>query len=131
MSIESWIEEYYPILAVDTIKAQALDHSIRKWTGATNANLFKHGLKAAPISFTATTCALCVHHNKDKDWINHPCESCPIVEATGGPCDYNEETSIAGFEPLDEYSPYSEWVRNKNPRPMLALLDQTKEWVDE
>lgn len=45
MSLQTWKDEFYPVPASEPIgghKAQ-IEHSLRKWRGATKENTEKHG----------------------------------------------------------------------------------------
>lgn len=69
MSEQTWLEEFYPIPALEAAKQGervALEHSIQKWKGATGENLAKHGLQDTPrVALVGYDdgCALCVLHN--------------------------------------------------------------------
>lgn len=78
MSIKSWKAEYYPVTAYRLAHngasvADLLKHSIRKWMGATQEALERHGLAHVgkiPLDFGADDCALCRRFVND-------CEGCP------------------------------------------------------
>lgn len=102
MSAQSWLEEFYPERAADAARrgtGAAIEHSLRKWRGATGENLAKHGLMrgredntkdghislnsesgAEVIVFGITTCALC------KLYFALGCDGCPLVDADGKRC---------------------------------------------
>lgn len=93
MSLKSWKEEFYPVEARDVATPEAtdgelLEHSLRKWRGATEENLTRHGLRRSKwrrveleeevsgfpdwINFGTATCALCQRYFDVK------CEGCPV-----------------------------------------------------
>lgn len=59
MSSETWLEEFYPVTAAECAegaKGDALvlvDHSLRKWRGATKTALRKHKIEKPPIKIRA------------------------------------------------------------------------------
>lgn len=111
MSVKSWLRRYYPIPADKVSKRDALTHSRRKWEGARVENLRKHGLTGPPITFNGDTCALCLHYNHDNG-----CSGCPLsMVREGVACDERS----AG----ENVSPYTLWDGDRNPTPMLILLD--------
>lgn len=44
MSIQSWIDEFYPVTAEECLPDDALEHSIKKWEGLQPDALERHGL---------------------------------------------------------------------------------------
>lgn len=125
MSLESWKAEFYPVEAKDATgsDAEALEHSIVKWTGLLKKNLKKHDGKKAEgflkrVSFDGipafvvdgSSCALCAKHFAAKAG----CRECPIFMATGADC----EKAFLAFSFSD------------NARPMLTLLKRTKKWLE-
>lgn len=106
MSKHSWIAEFYSVEA-RTVKAEdALEHSIKKWEGASPENLMKHsvvmdrgtieGYDGTVVhDFWTGTCALCVQYYEPG------CDCCPIK-----PCGDD----------------FAELVRNNDPEPMLKAL---------
>lgn len=101
MSAQSWLEEFYPESAADAARrgtGAAIEHSLRKWRGATGENLAKHGLErgyhdddpgltilnsasgAEVIAFGTATCALC------QLYFESDCSGCPLIDADGEPC---------------------------------------------
>lgn len=135
MSAETWLKEFYPVEAHHVTWEEALDHSIRKWTGLRSKNMKRHRLKFSEmnyrflhdtehdrifLSIDAGSCALCVHHDFDE---RYNCRSCPLAKSRGGvPCDsrtFEEQTAC-------RLSPYSEFVERGNPEPMIAALLEAK-----
>lgn len=132
MSVDTWINEFMSIEAdeVEGNNEDYLNHSIKKWYGLQSENLSKHKMKVGGVDYFSViednegktvvvgsqSCALCVHHLDDGS-----CGSCPIVRFTGRACDESDEN--------DEMSPWGEWVKNKNPKPMIVLLEETLKWV--
>ena len=132
MSVNTWINEFMPVEA-DEVKGSNKDyinHSLKKWYGLQSENLSKHKMKVGDVDYfsiiednegnTVTigspSCALCVHHLDDGG-----CGSCPIVRFKGHTCDESGEKG--------ELSSWDEWVQNKDPKPMIKLLEQTLKWV--
>lgn len=94
MSLQTWLEEFYPKEAKDTTPKEAIAHSLQKWKGTTPENLAKHlvikqgvrlidaDLKFEKAMFTGKECALCVHYAKSY------CGKCPLaISRNGTPCD--------------------------------------------
>jgi hypothetical protein len=112
MSEESWKEEFYNVDAGDTCKAQAVEHSLRKWKGLTKESLRRHGLSRVPIEISSYTCALCLHYYDEEP----ECNACPIVKVTGRECDGDLDY------PEEESSPWGDYVDSRDPSRMIALL---------
>lgn len=113
MTIESWKAEFYPIEAIDTRRDEAIQHTLRKWTGARPENLAKYELikdrgsiicdnYANVFSFGGGSCALCVHYY---------CDECPLAEHTGKTC-------------MNGNSEYQKWIRDNDPEPMIKALEE-------
>ena len=58
MSQQTWVKEFYPIPASSTLPDEAAAHSLRKWEGFTQGNLYFNDLSSTEIYSTADTCAL-------------------------------------------------------------------------
>jgi hypothetical protein len=119
MSLKTWKRIHLPVPA-SRIKTWlgALNHSLRKWTGAEAANIRKHQLSLGDKTvlveriYTGGECALCLLAPEN-------CSGCPLYESRGKVrCDI----SIQG------QSPYSAWIFNHDPRPMIAALTKAKAW---
>jgi hypothetical protein len=119
------MDEFYPVEAKHSLKEDSLDHSILKWTGLKAENLKEHQLHTTPLGIAddkgrelgidAGTCALCFHY---RDYPS--CEECPLaISRAGHPCDYTMGS--------EEYSPFTYWIREDNPMPMLENLVACKE----
>ena len=109
MSVESWIEEYYPVLAANVPKESALAHSYLKWCGLLPENLCKHGVtvvdyKVGDVSIDSSSCALCKHY------LYSACSGCPLasIDAAGN------------FNGCD--AEYEIWCWEQDPRPMINKL---------
>lgn len=97
MSLATWKKEFYSKSADKTTEAESLEHSIKKWEGATPTNLKKHNVfrkdvtimdRNNDLNFTDETCALCYHyldHNEDI-----PCQKCPLYKSVGVDCGDDE-----------------------------------------
>ena len=115
MSLESWKSEFYPVDASECGKShrEQIEHSLRKWRGATKENAAKHGCfyegrrinsehyeKDNPFHFGVESCSLCFN--------NSSCRTCPVVLSGFQPCE--------SFESEYEMSAY-------DPSPMIAVLE--------
>lgn len=139
MSIESWMEEFYPITAEDIAdRPDATDeelilHSLNKWKGALPENTEKHGvvykdhliddLFDGPdigITFAVGSCSLCQRYDGNSCGASYRTESkeCPIVRMRGLPCDRGSD---------DDQNAYS--GSDNNPKPMIRLLEETLVFV--
>ena len=133
-----WLAKYYPEPASEAAKrswVDALEHSIRKWTGFRPKELDKFGLAKPPGLFlaelksldrvavegrtswmgaTAGTCALCQREDITSDPEGEGCRGCPLYIVRGAPC----------YGPLrvGRRSPYHAFVDGSDPEPMLRLL---------
>ena len=124
MSLQTWKDEFYPVPAEEASgdAVTALKHSLHKWSGLTESNLAKHGVKivkryvieAAPIierfGFFDNTCALCLYVENLKGRLD--CDACPLVEAGHDECDYDD-------------SAYTAFMRGDGGRAMRAQLRDT------
>lgn len=115
MSLKSWKKEFYPIGASEVDEQDAVAHSLRKWIGLRQENLDKHDVshswdgisyKKDSLPIGAPSCALCQHHYIPK----RSCESCPLHEYLGRPCDGDD-------------SPYAAFVDDDGPEPMISALE--------
>lgn len=99
----------------------ALKHSIRKWEGLRPETLreYKVYYYSVPhLYINATSCALCAL----KAVI---CEDCSI----GGYLASTGEMQIPQDE-LNCLKQFRKMTRNKNPEPMISLLNETLKWVE-
>lgn len=119
MNKKTWLKEFYPVPAHKVSAEDALDHSIKKWEGALEENLEKHGLDCPPMGFYSDSCALCAHYYMATD--NKPvCGGCPLFMVRGNVKCYVKR-------PCEEMSPFNEYNSFSNPRPMLTWLKKAKE----
>ena len=143
-SVDSWKQQFYPIPATDASAwtvIEAIDHSIRKWEGATPESLLAHGceLKTTMIGqlpvivgvtsrdtgevvyFDSDSCSLCVRghdavaHNQQLD----ACGNCPIRVSLGG------RTCVELAS-----GPYREFCRTGNPQLMLDALRDARRYQE-
>lgn len=122
MSIESWVEEFYPIEASEDMSDKtAIKHGLLKFQGATTKNLCKHKVDLYDgviiskkeiddeyiegFSFDDKSCALCLKY------LNNACIGCPIYDKTGGTCSSND-------------SPYIHFCDEDDPSYMLEVLEE-------
>jgi hypothetical protein len=124
MSLKTWKKEFYPVEPKKRMtKKQAIEHSLRKWTGLLPSNLVKHGVykmskyiqgfenSTDDLRIDGNSCALCVKYIEAKD----NCEACPLAKYLGHPCDMEEEY------------PYTLWLDSENPKPMIKALKKLLE----
>lgn len=121
MSLASWKEEFYPMPALTCPCDQALEHSIRKWTGLLPENLKKHkvfldahyvrDLESPNCAFRidGDSCALCANYYTESACRSE--EACPILLVTGADCSRE----------------YQEFVSQSQVSPMLDLLKRVEE----
>ena len=109
MSIESWIREYYSVLAENAPKESALAHSYLKWCGLLSENLCKHdvtviGHMVGDVVIDSSSCALCKHY------LRYSCSGCPLasVDATGNFRRCGKEYDI--------------WLMKQDPQPMINKI---------
>lgn len=133
MSIASWKAEFYPVPVQELKEIEKLSneeliqHSLKKWRGATKDNLAKHGLMKIPgkgfiayyfghklqyFSFGANSCSLCkVYSMQDKrNYDEEECINCPLSQL-GDCCLY-------------EGSSYFKFIISNDPKPMIKLLER-------
>lgn len=132
MSLETWINEFYPQDAVEfrvdssLNDMDAIEHSIKKWEGLLQENLEKHCVvyrrnqnivtdmesSGAHIFISSGSCALCVvHYSK--------CSACPLGISYGKPCDCGRN------------SPYRHFRATKDPEPMINELKKALKYLKE
>lgn len=134
MSLRNWKREFYPVPAKEVPVEEALDHSIRKWTGLLEENRKRYkvqlefkvlsgtGREQGHLSISTETCALCVHYLEDAIQLD-PCNKCPLARLReGNACDQ----TMVGETGLFALSPYAALTVNGDARPMLALLLKAK-----
>ena len=138
MSLETWIDEFYPTDPEATAPEEAVAHSLRKWKGLRADALTRHGVtvKDARLSdggrdwlgIDSSSCALCVHYlndfwpddedHEDPDETRPRCDGCPLVAVLGRSCD---DDIVGKFERAD--GPYFMFVGENDPEPMIAALE--------
>jgi len=132
VSLKTWKVEFYPVPADQVSKADALDHSIRKWEGLTKINLKKHGLivdgtelsehgNADSESFfvDAESCALCANYqHRTGVGVGWSCGECPLFLLRGGMCCESVGRELS--------SPFDKFDARNDPIPMLNLLKRAK-----
>lgn len=108
MSLRTWKKEFYPESAKKAAKrgvGAAIEHSLRKWQGATEENAERHGVsirggapgiagKYGKLIFDCTTCALCSLFYEDG------CKGCPLVHEDGSRC-YSMDRGFSNFADMD------------------------------
>lgn len=137
MSMETWLDEFYPKTVYDLnnnpTDLECIDHSILKWSGALPENLEKHDVEYASYTirsdktdfpFDGNTCALCqVYHTEDGGCYNSKLnEACPIVRFLQRRCDQSSRV-----DSKRELSIYNQ--SRDTPEPIINLLQQTREYV--
>jgi hypothetical protein len=137
MSLQTWKREFYSTIRPFRNRGPdwlaAIDHSIKKWEGATKANTKKHGVTYSGVAvryekagskfvFSGGNCALCVKVESTPG-VNTPddqCEICPVVIVTGESC-------VTAYGRSGGRSLYRE---GSSPAPMLRLLRTVRRrWV--
>lgn len=136
MSLDTWKEEFYPTDAVEfygsTDWLAGLNHAHTKWIGFRPECLERHDLTnigAAILKdddgermyINGSTCALCSMAHVSNAPLD--CSLCPLYRANGRiSCDHN----IIGDNAVcpNRMSPWAEFVRNKNPEPMINLIQK-------
>ncbi len=152
MSIQTWIEEFYPtkasaFLGLENVDREALEHSLQKWIGLRKENMEKHGVffqDGSVVEFVAgrgysrpgvhlgsSTCALCqVHYSHNIQ----SCGECPLVAVRGVPCDERHCSDSESSSGLAR-SPYAAFcyplaARDRDPEPMIKLIQLALERLD-
>lgn len=145
MSLETWLEEFYPITADDAVEKYVdelnlVEHSLQKWKGATQENLERHschyfnhyltengaeeGDPNKSIAFNGETCSLCVKYFEKVDLTD--CGTCPIVVYTGKSC---SEQWLDDGEYIKGHGTWSN--STDDPEPMIDLLQEVKDKIIE
>tara|TARA_Y100000034_G_scaffold101141_1_gene125188 strand:+ start:24 stop:356 length:333 start_codon:yes stop_codon:yes gene_type:complete len=109
MSFESWKKEFYD------------KGDLTKWIGLRLENLKKHDFirqqhkvitfKDGVFHVGSSTCNLCKEYYRNS-YFNSCCDSCPLYQLRDNRCDRGSE------------NPFSEFVKNGNPEPMIQLLEK-------
>lgn len=130
MSLKTWKKEFYSTPAARVSKRNAVEHSIKKWTGLLKSNLKKHGVYVEGLYPPRVTgddgntgllvdsgsCALCVHYFKHNQ-AGTLCGDCPLYKALGNTCCDNGSDQ-----------PYTFFINNLNPKPMLVQLRRARKF---
>lgn len=134
MSLKTWKEEFYPCEAGEVEKADAVEHSLRKWRGLREQELARHEVIFSSdrvisdgeesLGLGSRSCALCKWYEDPDDCFN--CASCPITLATGYPCDGTEEEAGAFLDYED--SPWGIFTETQDPEPMITALQLAQDW---
>ena len=130
MSMRGWLKEFYPTPASKVREEDALDYTIRKWTGLLEENLHRHDMvvdgvtltdkqTGAPIlSVCTSSCALCEFYYDEEE---EGCLRCPDEEEEEG-CPRCPLVRYGETCCNDNGSGYLKWLGTKDARPMLAAL---------
>lgn len=135
MSMQTWMEEFYPVEAEKVPAAQAVAHSLRKWRGLRPDNMKRHGVfwgykhtlnyitdaGGYCLFIDAGSCALCWTHVN----LTGSCASCPLsIARHGHPCDYKR--------PAEALSPWAAGSgKMKNVEPMIYWLEEAAQTQKE
>lgn len=141
-TLQDWINTYYPISASAAIGSdiEALDHSIRKWSGLGPDILKQHNVEqggairgryilltiSSPtearqtFSVTDSSCALCKLDDlrRSEDGDPDVCANCPLVQCGEHECGADG-------------SPYSHWIDTGDNIPMLETLIRVRRKLTE
>ena len=140
MSMQSWLEEFYPTKASQFIKDKnaiaAIEHSLHKWSGANAKNMAKHevtftrgaltSVGSTAFGFATESCSLCMFAS-DEDGDLRDCSLCPIVIGGDQTCDGIDNMQGA----VSEQSPYAIWLNTGDSEPMITLLQQVLDYYKE
>jgi len=118
MGIATWKKEFYPPISKVT-RANAIDHSLKKWIGLREENLKRHDLKLSNFTvygtngnsfcIDETTCSLCRINDSD-------CYKCEFVTLDG------PGTCRSEFLRIGTRTNYP-----ATPEPMIERLEKLKE----
>jgi hypothetical protein len=110
MSLQTWKDEFYPVPATDygSTRLEAIQHSLRKWTGVLKKNLKKHGVNTCHLILSSKTCSLCIMYHE-----RLACEGCPL-NIDGSKC----------YESSLDSKPrgYKIYYRTGDARPLIREL---------
>lgn len=138
-TLNDWVKEFYPVKACEVKggNRELLEHSLKKWRGATKENTETYNCEYIDyniiakctlsemkdqerliLGFGHTTCALCLAHKaKGRFGINlYDCDKCIIVLSGNPPC---ATGNSAYFESRND------------PAPMIALLEKILQETNE
>jgi len=123
MTLQTWMNEFYPVPASEVLEKDAPAHSLRKWKGLLKENLEKHDCitnfngdvlgHGGKIEISEATCALCLLYR----FVGNLCSACPLAVSRGRSC----------FLPTsdeDYFSPWRAWLYERNPLPMINVLEK-------
>lgn len=126
MSYRTWKKEFYPKDAATKMSTRdAIEHSLRKWTGLLKENLEKHNMTLDGrdlvekrtglnmLTIDSGTCVLCHQFIM----VDHDCYNCPLYQSLGHKCDATG-------------APYGKLFNGKGARPMVKALQKTLERFD-
>lgn len=129
MSLADWEKKFYKVPAnSDSIKTEmdAVEHSLLKWEGLQPEILEASGVLKVDamlrdetdlFPIDSSTCALCHYHDDN-------CKMCVLTKVRGVSC-YD---TVDSQEELN--SPYSAFLNEGNPFPMIDLLKKAKTWLE-
>jgi hypothetical protein len=139
MTVQTWIDEFYPKPVTRTTPDEAAQHSLTKWQGLTPKNLKKHNVRTDDFGhvvgiatddredslvINGSTCALCEHFLNIDD---EGCEPCLLYKARGGvACDEERDD--------EEVAPWYAFRYHdapSNPDPMIFWLKKAIEYQTE
>lgn len=120
MSMQTWLQEFYPVPACDLINSSPLEqaeHALLKWTGVLPENLAKHNIAkyicdnkigdaAEQFRLITDVCVWCL-----KYYYSRRCDGCPLNHVN---C-------------LMDNSVYLKWMTFEDPIPMIEEIKKVVE----
>lgn len=132
MSLQTWMDEFYPVEADKVPKDQAVQHSLTKWIGLRAENMERHGVymrlgelrekgsgKCDVLDIDATSCALCHHHFVSEVMAGKKCKTCPLAQVRNGyACDSLQRD--AEYNEAEEINPWGHSIRSAMRMPSVT-----------
>jgi len=129
MGYLSWKEEFMPIPIAKVKDTSAW--ILRKWTGARAYNLKKHDMTIVDGElrgkrgcwdeiFKSENCPWCIEDN------GSDCRACPAVMAGLNKC-----ANTFGGAYIEKHPPYTAFVYENDPEPMIQWIEQAIELINE
>ena len=127
MSVESWIEEFYPILAQDIVRRSddplvLTKHSLQKWKGFLPKNLEKHSIgeeDVLEVQSDVSSCALCQKYLDGAETYLGNCKKCPLYQLRGAKCYDGTQSPAVYSSKIDCYG------RPQFPEKTIKGLEDT------
>lgn len=134
-TLNDWIKEFYPVEACNVKggNKELLEHSLKKWKGATKENTETYNCAYIDYCIVAK-CSLSKMKDQERLILGFGCATCALCQPhKNAICDYNCDKCIIVLSGNPSCpTGGSAYAKSKNdPAPMIALLEKLLQETNE